>query len=460
MSRALFRARPAVALALAALLAAPLHAGLPEAQKALAARDYPRALAELEPLADGGDANAQFLLAGLYATGTGVTRDDAKAADLAAKSAQGGSAGGLFLLGQLHLQGRGVEKDDAKGVELVRRAAEAGRPDAQFAYARLVNEGRGGLAKDPRQAIGWLRRAANQGYAPAQAAVGSLYYRGEGLPADYVLAYMWLNLARAQGHSPASAKEAFEALEKRMTPDQVAEAQKRSREWRPAALPDPVGGARDPAPSAAGRTVTGSGFIVSTQGHVVTNDHVVANCKRIVLVPGNHEATLVSRDTRNDLALLRAANGSYTAIAPLRGGRGVRPGDEVVVVGYPLRQVLSSSAIVTTGNVSALGGLANDASKLQITAPIQQGNSGGPLLDRYGLVVGVVQSKLNALRFAAATGDIPQNVNFAINGATLASFLDAQGVEYKALNPGAAVLQASDIGEAASRYTVAIDCQR
>ena len=146
--------------------------------------------------------------------------------------------------------------------------------------------------------------------------------------------------------------------------------------------------------------------------------------------------------------------------AKLRSGRSVRPGDDVVVVGFPLRQVLAPSAIVTTGTVSALSGLGNDTAKLQIAAPVQQGNSGGPLLDRHGLVVGVVQSKLNALRIAGATGDLPQNVNFAINGATLQSFLEANGVAFRAAPPAGAALSAADVGEQAARYTVAIECVR
>ena len=162
---------------------------------------------------------------------------------------------------------------------------------------------------------------------------------------------------------------------------------------------------------------------------------------------------------RNDLALLKAA-GIPAEVAKLRSGRSVRPGDDVVVVGFPLRQVLAPSAIVTTGTVSALSGLGNDTAKLQITAPVQQGNSGGPLLDRHGLVVGVVQSKLNALRIAGATGDLPQNVNFAINGATLQSFLEANGVAFRSAPPAGATLSAADVGEQAARYTVAIECVR
>jgi len=106
---------------------------------------------------------------------------------------------------------------------------------------------------------------------------------------------------------------------------------------------------------------------------------------------------------------------------------------------------LASTPVVTTGTVSALSGVGNDTAKLQIAAPVQQG---------------VVQSKLNALRIAGVTGDIPQNVNFAANGATLQSFLEANGVGFRAAPPGRAAPSAADVGKQAARDTVAIECAR
>ena len=88
--------------------------------------------------------------------------------------------------------------------------------------------------------------------------------------------------------------------------------------------------------------------------------------------------------------------------------------------------MLASGGNVVTGNVTALAGLGDDSRFLQISAPVQPGNSGGPLFDRHGNVVGVVVAKLNALKIASATGDIPQNVNFAIKASVAIAFLDAQ----------------------------------
>ena len=137
-------------------------------------------------------------------------------------------------------------------------------------------------------------------------------------------------------------------------------------------------------------------------------------------------AVVVARDQENDLALL-AAPVSLPA-ADFRGDPAIRAGDSVVAVGFPLHGLLASEANVTTGTVSALAGIGDDDRFLQMTVPVQPGNSGGPLLDLQGRVVGVVVAKLDAVRVASVTGDIPQNVNFAIKADVVQNFLRASGV--------------------------------
>lgn len=131
----------------------------------------------------------------------------------------------------------------------------------------------------------------------------------------------------------------------------------------------------------------------------------------------------------------------------------------MVAVGYPLHGLLSSEANVTTGNVSALAGIGNDTRFLQITAPVQPGNSGGPLVDQSGNVVGIIVGKLNAIEIAKVTGDVPQNVNFAINMAVAKAFLDANSVEYKSA-PSVKKLDPADMVETAKKFTLLLECQR
>ena len=128
-------------------------------------------------------------------------------------------------------------------------------------------------------------------------------------------------------------------------------------------------------------------------------------------------------------------------------------------LGFPLRGLLANQANVTVGIVSATAGLQDDARFLQITAPVQPGNSGGPLFDRSGNIVGVIVAKLDALQVAELTGDIPQNVNFAIKAGVARTFLAANGVGYETA-PSVDRLDTADVAETGRTITVAVECLR
>jgi S1-C subfamily serine protease len=148
-----------------------------------------------------------------------------------------------------------------------------------------------------------------------------------------------------------------------------------------------------------GDTFTGTGVVIGSRGEILTNSHVVAGCESIVVRPpseGPETATLIARDEHNDLAVIRTHK-PLKAVATFREGTAIRAGDAVVVLGYPLSGLLAATANLTVGNVSALAGLGNDSRYLQISAPVQPGNSGGPLLDASGHLIGIVTSKLNAV---------------------------------------------------------------
>jgi len=178
-------------------------------------------------------------------------------------------------------------------------------------------------------------------------------------------------------------------------------------------------------------TSSRSGIVIDAKGEILTNAHVVEGCQTIVVkvASGNSQmGSLVARDKRNDLVLIRlsGANNPPTSVAVFREGPQLRAGDTVVALGYPLSGLLATTANVSVGNVSALAGIADDSRYLQISAPVQPGNSGGPLLDTNGHLVGIVTAKLNALRVARFTGDIPENVNFAIKAEVALRFWTAK----------------------------------
>jgi formylglycine-generating enzyme required for sulfatase activity len=203
---------------------------------------------------------------------------------------------------------------------------------------------------------------------------------------------------------------------------------------------------------------SGTGFVVSRQGHILTNYHVVEGCASVrATVEGTQkELAIVGIDSKNDLAVLKLPV-PMSSLARFREGRNIRAGDSVVLVGFPLYGVLASEANISTGTVSALAGLGNDTRFLQMTAPVQPGNSGGPVFDQSGQIVGVVVSKLDALKVAKVTGDIPQNINFAINSAVAKGFLDSHGVTYDT-GVSEKKLESAEIGAAAKRFTFLLEC--
>ncbi|HZB92926.1 MAG TPA: serine protease [Stellaceae bacterium] len=211
---------------------------------------------------------------------------------------------------------------------------------------------------------------------------------------------------------------------------------------------------------ATGQGVTGSGIIIDTKGHILTNEHVVRSCGKAEVTDAakeSYEVKVIARDGANDLALLTATH-HWSEAATLRAGHEPRPGDAVVVAGYPLSGLLGSGVIVTTGSLSALSGPRDDSRLIQLSAPIQPGNSGGPVLDASGRVLGIVSSSLNGVAFATFTGMLPQNVNFALKAAILRNFLDTNQIGYaeaaagEEMSPGA-------VGDLARKFTVRIECR-
>jgi len=217
--------------------------------------------------------------------------------------------------------------------------------------------------------------------------------------------------------------------------------------------PTPSVASVGPSP-ALPKNSSGSAFRIA-EGMFITNQHVIDACKTIK-IGGTSGGKLVASDQARDLALVSIANDNGD-IASVRTTR-IQLNESITVAGFPLEGSFSGIAI-TNGTISRLTGLNGDINRLQISAPVQPGNSGGPLLDTAGNVIGVVSSKLNALKVAGTSGDIPQNVNFAITGNALRSFLDSKSFNYKEIG-NERELTGVQIASRASGFTVLIECQR
>ncbi len=216
----------------------------------------------------------------------------------------------------------------------------------------------------------------------------------------------------------------------------------------------------------------GSGFYVSKFRHIVTNQHVVNQCKKITVgdsMSSQIPANLIASDKRNDLAILQTVSMEMASadtksfvqklavqIVPIIAGGLMRTedvvgGEEIFVAGYPLGNMVSDQMKLTDGIVSATKGLDNDVSQFEISSVVRKGNSGGPIYDSKGNIVGVVVERFNVNR--------SDNVNFAIKGSTVKQFLSAHNVSTKWSNRQND-MSTKDIYKIASKQTVMVVCHR
>ena len=176
---------------------------------------------------------------------------------------------------------------------------------------------------------------------------------------------------------------------------------------------------------------SGSGVVINSMGHVLTNEHVVDGCQKLSVVSGgiSHPASVLAKDGANDIAVLITPLKNLSH-ATIRHSSSLELAEAVMVMGYPLRGILSEQMHATSGDVTALAGIDGDSRFFQTSAPIQPGNSGGPIVDNSGAVIGLATAKLNAISVARVTGDIPQNVNFGLKSAVLVNMLDGVDAPY------------------------------
>jgi TPR repeat protein/S1-C subfamily serine protease len=484
--------------------------GLAEAQHNLAVaydegqgvpQDHSEAVRWYFRAAEQGLADAQHSLALKYEYGQGVPQDYTEAVNWYRRAAEQGFEAAQNNLGVMYMQGRGVSQDYAEAINWYSRAAEQGDASAQNNLGIMYSNGLG-VPQDQVLAYMWLNLAAAH-HPPGENREQTAEAR------DKVAAYLSpQEIARAQrmarewrpfeklrirviqwqltglGYDPGPADgiigpktraaiRAFQsdvglpvdgeisdaltaALSDAASSDQNITARSAPAQDHLLSHDDFLGTA--PAPAEPRLHSTGTGFVVSESGQILTNHHVVDACTEVRVGPAGQDGktvAVVARDGENDLALLETP--LRLPAATFRDGRGIRAGEDVVAVGFPLHGLLASEANVTTGTVSALAGMGNDTRFLQVSVPLQPGNSGGPLLDAAGHVVGIAVGKLDAVRIADATGDIPQNVNFAIKASLARSFLDANGVDYESA-PSAQELGAAEVGERAKAFTVLVEC--
>jgi S1-C subfamily serine protease len=243
-----------------------------------------------------------------------------------------------------------------------------------------------------------------------------------------------------------------------------------------------------PPPPSTGTGTSGSGFFVSKQGHVLTNEHVVRKCNRVTVGDNANRqvpVAVLETDRRNDLALLKLSSTSMASAetkslisklgirivsksgdsaVPLSSNGLLRSddvelGEDVLVSGFPYGDIFSNTIKVTKGIVSAIRGMGDDSGQFQMDAAVQAGNSGGPIYDGNGNIVGVVISQLNRLKVAKTLGSLPELVNFGIKASTVRQFLTSAGLPTR-WSERSKSMSTKELAKIAKNQTVMVVCTR
>ena len=454
-------------------------------------KDYTQAAMWYGKAADQGQGKAQFWLARLYDNGLGLKTNQVKAIAWLVKSANHGYAPAQLFLGKRYQEGDGVPKDNGKAVKWYQAAANQGVPWAEFNLGRMYYNG-DGVAQNRVESFYWVHLAAVKGLAEAQSLLGALYATGDGVEADDAEAFKWMNKASIQGMADAqyalgrmyadgkginknevqaykwmavaanngveTAKTNLLEIEGKLSAKKLKEAKRLAFEFKPFM----TNGA---SCSWSGEQTyclypaiwSATGFFVTEDGYLVSNHHVIKDAGEIFLVTSaaTIPATVVKVDEVGDLALLKAT-GQFSAL-PVTDSRKAKLGSPVVTVGFPGAPLMGFSPKYSRGDIAGLSGVFDDPVRLQISVPLQPGNSGGALLDNCGNVVGVVSQKIDAEKTFESLGALPENVNYAIKSRYLLRLLASVPELSTRLKPSTKkILSLEDIANNAEKASVMI----
>ncbi|TLS66492.1 trypsin-like serine protease [Mariprofundus erugo] len=423
--------------------------------------------------AEQGLAPAQYNLAEGYAKGNGVKQDYFEATKWYRKAAEQNDSDAQFKLGVMYLKGEGVTKDYAQAVIWLQKAAENNHVEAQYTLGRVYLQPE--MQFNFIEARKWLTMALKAGYEKAEE---PLLFIATLAPEDIS---DW-NIDHPEKYIIHSSKENFSyfdstkvkntsrgvlawiTVQERINLKQkyVMTALVRCDEFSFAILsgstysedgassveidkinfetPKPDSGfsrliektcsssvASAEREKIANSVSFGTGWHVSGS-YVVTNNHVIDGHSKITLIMSDGTevpAVVAIKDGVNDLAILKVSDNSKMHLALSLAHLPARIGERVFTIGYPHPTTMGAKPKLTDGTISALSGLKDDPRVYQISVPLQAGNSGGPLINMNGEVVGIVTAKLSAGKMYTATGDLTENVNYAVKSHYLSALLSS-----------------------------------
>lgn len=324
-----------------------------------------------------------------------------------------GDAEAQYKLGYCYQEGHaGIGVDYGEAVKWFSLAAEANHFSAQLVLGDCYANGRG-VSKNISYAAKLYRLSAEGDNAFAQCELAKCYATGKGVIEDYVEAYAWFLLAAKNQDLFAFDRDGFK---RSLQQAQIASGQHRAKE-----LQSEIERKKAISESDTGQVLSseispsgyGSGLLVKG-GFILTCWHVVDGAERIsIVVNGNdYIATIVQHDEANDIAVLQTP--SITSAPALNYSDDAKLGEKVFTLGFPLPDLQGTDVKFTTGTISSLTGIRNSPRYYQISAPLQPGNSGGALFNEKGNLIGIVAAKLDSIATLSITGDLPQNVNYAV----------------------------------------------
>jgi TPR repeat protein len=311
------------------------------------------------------------------------------------KLANQGDAEAQSFLAWMYFMGKGVDKNDTEAFNWFYKLSTKDSEWSAWAQNKLgyMYDLGVGVEENNYKAVKWYRKSANKGNDSAQYNLALMYQSGEGVDKSISTAIKWHKKSAEQGNEGAKTE-----LEK---------------------LTESQGKSNDKYTVFSG---SGTGFLVSKNGVFATNYHVIDGCGRIVV--DEKDAKLVLQDKTNDLALIKVDK-TYDKVSRL-SYRSPALGSDVSVFGYPLSDMMSEKHIsLTKGSVSSLAGMDGNLSNFRFTAPVQPGNSGGPIVSKEGKVVGITRAVLG--KTVLEKGDfLPQNVNFGIRSSLLINMMESK----------------------------------
>ena len=453
-------------------------------------KNFEEAVKWYQKAIDAGDQESLYLLGKMHENGEGFDKDFDKALELYTQAAKLGYDEAQNELSDVYFKGNRAKRDYKKSFKWAKKAAEQGYSDAQNKMGIFYSSGKNVVEIDMDKAFEWLKKSAEQSNKKAYNNLAGFYMTGVGVKKNKSKAFKWYKKGADRGDAESQyeigrfydfgyvvqkdVKEAIKWYEKSAAQDykkaeiilgttyyygdedsNIQKNYKKAADWYYTAAKntnDEDGESMD-----VKVTSSGSGFFV-TPTHIITNNHVTAGCDEIEVKNKGYRSTveLLDTDSTTDLSILVTGNPNNSFLY-LRNRKPVVTGEQSLALGYPFSSSLGSEIKVTSGNIAALTGFNNNIAELQLTSPVQPGNSGGPLLDNNGNVIGVIVARLE--KSEEITGDRPaQNVNFAIKSNMAKIFMDLNMVDYQVRKSNGAK-EISQIVTEAKEATVQVICK-